>query len=276
VQRQPAFIPNGFPLGDFWVRQAEIRQLNGYDEQLLAQTSSLSPFFRTTLLLERVVTFGELTVKLEPHETIRNLTLGDRIALILQVRKAVFGEKIQAVLKCPICKEALSLDFSVRSLLQPAKPSPKTAYTVEFENFVFIVKAVTGADLELVASVQDGENPQEQLARICIISSTPPLPEKLSDELILAVSLKLQEIDPQADIVLSITCPKCIQPFQVPLDIEDYFFKEITARLKQLEREIHWIALNYHWSEDAILSLPVSKRKRYIELINASLAGESV
>ena len=276
MERLPAFIPNGFPLGDLWVRQAELRQLNGYDEQILAETNSYSLPFRTTLLLERVVTFGELTEKLDLHDTIRNLTLGDRIALILQVRKAVFGDKMQGLLKCPVCKEPLSLDLSVKSLLQPAKTCPKTAYTVEFENFVFKVKPLTGADLEAIATNCSSLDPKEQLVRSCIMSSKPPLPEKLSDEFVVAVGSELNEIDPQADMIFNLTCPTCNQPFQAPLDIENYFFEEMTSRLKQLEREVHWIALNYHWSEDAILSLPVAKRKRYIELINATIAGESV
>ena len=35
-----------------------------------------------------------------------------------------------------------------------------------------------------------------------------------------------------------------------------------------------WLAFNYHWSEDAILSLPIKKRKRYIELINTTLCRD--
>jgi hypothetical protein len=274
VERQPASIPNGFPLGDLWVRQVEIRQLNGYDEQILAQTKHIPPFFRTSLLLERVVTFGKLKDKLDLHDTIRSLTIGDRIALILEVRATLFGDKMQAVLNCPVCKEPLSLDVSVKSLLQPAAADPKTAYPFEFESYLLMVQPATGADLEAIA--ENPSNPKEKLVRRCIVSSKPPLPEKLSAELVTAVSSKLQEIDPQADTVLSLTCPACGRPFQAPFDIEDYFFQETAGRLSQLEREVHWIAFNYHWSEDAILSLPVAKRKRYIELINATIAGESV
>ena len=55
---------------------------------------------------------------------------------------------------------------------------------------------------------------------------------------------------------------------------EDFIFHEISAREQEFEQEVHWMAFNYHWSENTILSLPIKKRKRYVELINRTLSGE--
>ena len=111
--------------------------------------------------------------------------------------------------------------------------------------------------------------------RSCIISSEPQLQDKLNDDFLFQLSSKLEELDPQADVNLDLSCPDCKHQFQAPFDIEKYIFQEIIQAHDQLEREIHWIAFNYHWSEDSILSLPFMKRKRYVELINATLSGES-
>jgi hypothetical protein len=275
VERLLVQIPNGFPLGDVWVRQAKIKQLDGYDEQMLAESSSLPAFFRSNLLLERLVTFDEVKDQLSPNDAIRKLSLGDRAILIIQIRATLLGDKIQALLKCPFCKESLSFELSSKSLIQQSRVKPLVAYPVEFENFLLMVKPVTGAVLEAIAESSSSNNSLEQLAKLCIVSSKPALPEKPSDELIATIGSKLREIDPQADIVLNIVCPVCNRPIQVPFEIEEYFFNEMAGRLGQLEREIHWIALNYHWSEKEILSLSITKRKRYIELINATVAGES-
>jgi hypothetical protein len=275
VERLLVQIPNGFPVGDLWVRQAKIKQLDGYDEQMLAETSNLPTFLRTNLLLERLVTFDELKGQLSLNDAIRQLTLGDRAILIIQIRAALLGEKIHALLNCPFCKESLSFELSSKSLAPQSIANPVVAYPLKFENFLLMVKPVTGAVLEAIAESSSINYSIEQLARLCIVSSKPVLPEKLSDELLATVSSKLREIDPQADIVLNLVCPVCNRPFQVPFEIEEYFFNEMAGRLGQLEREIHWIALNYHWSEKEILSLPIAKRKRYIELINATVAGES-
>lgn len=276
MERQIALFPNGFKVDDLWVRQAEIRQLNGYDEQLLAEKNSLPSFFKTTFLLERIVNFGKLTNKLDVPQLIRHLNLGDRVALILQVRKFVFGDTMQCVLNCPNCQEPLSIDISVNSLVQPPAKSFTNEYSLKFEDFTLTLRPIEAADLEALTENCSSLNPKEKLVRLCIVSSKPALPEKLTEEFIVAVSSKLEEIDPQADIVLNLTCPSCNRPFQAPLDVESFFFEEMASRVKQLEKEIHWIALNYHWSEDSILSLPLAKRKRYIELINKTLSGESI
>jgi len=49
----------------------------------------------------------------------------------------------------------------------------------------------------------------------------------------------------------------------------------IEMRRKYLDEEIHTIAFYYHWTEDAILKLSLRQRRRYVELIEAELTGES-
>ena len=146
---------------------------------------------------------------------------------------------------------------------------------MNFQNFALTIRPLTGADLEAIAP-GSSQSIKEQIARACITSSAPPLPQELPEGLIDAVSVKLQEIDPQADTTLSLTCPACSTPFQAPLDVEAFFFQEMTSRQGQLEEEINWIALNYHWSEEAILLLSAAKRKRYVELINKTVSGANV
>ena len=77
-----------------------------------------------------------------------------------------------------------------------------------------------------------------------------------------------------SDILLTLICPSCNASFKIPFIVEDFFFKEIKSRKNNLEFEVHWLALNYHWSESEILSLPIPKRKRYVELVNNTIGGE--
>lgn len=37
--------------------------------------------------------------------------------------------------------------------------------------------------------------------------------------------------------------------------------------LDRLYEETHYLALHYHWAEEAILRLPASKRQRYLKLL---------
>jgi hypothetical protein len=276
VKRLVAQVPHGFQVGNTWIRHVDIRELNGYDEQLIASSQNYFPPFKTSLLLANIVKFNTQP-QLDPYEVTRNLSVGDRVALILQLRKITFGEILYCMIQCPHCKENLSTDLPLNSLLiQPAAISnPQTLYPLELEGYTLKIRPLNGADLETIAANQT-PNAAETLLRLAIVSSDPKLPNVLSSTFQEQLGEKLSNLDPQADLTLNITCSLCNKTFQSLLDIEDFFFQEINSRLYQLEREIHWIAFNYHWDEKTILSLPLSKRKRYVELINTTLAGEGV
>ncbi len=104
------------------------------------------------------------------------------------------------------------------------------------------------------------EKSAEQLLRSCIISSKPDLPEtSLPEEITDAVNLKLNEIDPMADITLDLKCPECDHRIQTPFEVEDFILREIHSQFHSIEKEIHWLAFNYKWSEKDILNLPIQK-----------------
>jgi hypothetical protein len=276
-------IPHGFPDdGDSWIHTLQMRQLNGYDELYMREMKDCPLPFRTTSILSRVTNFGkkeESGSDISREEMVRHLTVGDRIALMLHLRRLTFGDKISCTFSCPSCKEVASLDLSISGLLlEPPSQQPRTEYVIEIENFILRVSPVNGAKLEAVfKNDRDKSENAEKLMRSCICYSEPCLPShKLSDNFLSIVSSKLEELDPQADIVLNFVCPSCQYSYQFPFDAEDFIFQEIDLRQKQLEREVHWLAFNYHWSEHSILSIPVSRRKRYAELINMTLSGKGI
>jgi len=44
--------------------------------------------------------------------------------------------------------------------------------------------------------------------------------------------------------------------------------------LNELYSDIHFLAFHYHWSEKEIMEMPLSKRKKYVNLLRTELAGE--
>jgi len=128
----------------------------------------------------------------------------------------------------------------------------------------------------LLESTQDNNknNYIEQLTRQCVIQSNPDLPSNsLDNEFVEKINKEISKVDPFADIILDLKCPECKSSFQQSFDIFDFFLKEMDLRDHNLEKEIHWLAFYYHWTEDAILALPIWKRKRYIHLINDTIGG---
>ena len=299
MRRIVAQIPHGFQAdnNNTWIKHVTLREFTGYDEQLLASSQNFFTPIKTSLLLARVVEFNNNNNIFSPNfdilQTIRNLPIGDRIALILHLRKITIGNILHCTIHCPNCTEKLSIDIPTDSIIQPPNPNPQITYTTKINNtqYNLQIRPINGADLETLTQNQTPQTTttaggddnidvdvtlSEKLLRACILSSDPPLPKTLSSQFQEQLSKKLSEIDPQADLTLNITCTLCNKTLQTTLDIEDFFFQEITSQYPQIEREIHWIALHYHWDEKTILSLPTSKRKRYVELINASITGENI
>jgi hypothetical protein len=315
-------LSHGFEYKGAWINKVYLRQICGFDQEYLMETEHIPTPIRVTGLLERIVTFENIETgsnqqhyqenKYDLHQIARNLTVGDRAVLMLNLRRLTFGENLQLVIVCPKCKMSMSSDISIDSLLKPhiLSPSPSSSYssfiqnkkeseyTIHAKNFLLKVRPITGADQELLllednmhdstaainnnnnySSIDNSRNlfsdKTEKLAKSCIISSHPQLAnDNIDKEILEAINSKLVEIDPHADIILELVCPSCQDHFKTQFIVEDFIFQEI--HLLELEREVHWLALNYHWNEDTILSLPIRKRKRYVELINKSLSGGSI
>ena len=83
----------------------------------------------------------------------------------------------------------------------------------------------------------------------------------------------MAQLDPQAEIELQLICPACRQAFSTLFDPADYLFREIAARGGDIYREVHLLALHYHWSEREILGLTPRKRWLYLGLLEDSLGA---
>jgi hypothetical protein len=294
----------------------QLRALTGYDEEFLVELESQhTPLSNRTIeLLARTITLlcskpaipSLGTEKKEQEEiknnkknrrngfssnpsgntkeAIRELAVGDRASLLLHLRKLMLGDKMQCEVMCTACREAMSLELTVSSLLQYAEDCPKEEYSAKIDGFDLKLRPVNGNDQEgmlLLSLEKNKPNTKDTtlefadyIARNCIVSSTPTLPEYLSPEFIIQVSSKLEDIDPLAHIVLFMTCPSCNHCFKTTFLPEDYIFMEMFTGLAQLEQEIHLLAFYYHWSKKEIMSISTSERKRYVELILHAVQGE--
>lgn len=278
-------LPHGTQINGSWVTNVGLRELNGYDEQLLSGMKGYPFPFQTTALLAKIAKFDNNNNinRNDYADVARRLTVGDRIALLLHLRRIAFGNTLACVLSCPKCSEKMSLDLQVLDLIQPSVSEPRSEYVTGVDGFKLKIRPVTGADLESLfyyGNKDDDKNKKqfkaERLVRSCIVSSDPVLPDRLDDDLVSAISAKLEEVDLQAVTILDLVCPECKHKFQTVFNAEDFVYSELGAREERIEKDIHWLAFNYHWSEDSILSLSIRKRKRYVDLINKTLAGEGV
>jgi len=278
--------------------QTNFRDFTGHDEKHISLTKNLPSFKRSIYLLNRLIKFPKDYSHLTDSERIDkifNFSIGYRSSLTLYLRQLLFGDTLQCLVNCPDCKSEMSLDLLISTILQlnPSFTKLQTLQEIKVDNFMLQIRPLNGHDQETLFSfniqkedpktdIENGNDIDEnsrfenlsKLAKLCIVKSDPPIDEhdKLSANVISAISDKVEQMDPISNIILSLTCYKCKHHFQTPFYAEEYVLHEIDLRGHQLEWEIHWIAFNYHWSEKEILSLSMKQRKNYIELINKTLS----
>lgn len=239
---------------------------------------------KTSHILSRVIKFPDI----ENNDIdvilsrVKNMVIGDRTYLMFLLRQSTFGDSVYFDVKCSSCNDTMSISLSISQMMGQLLSSQNKSdlmmdietgyYQVKFSNCVAELRLLKGLDQENISLLPINET---NLVQSCITNIDAIGREKLLDnDFLNFIDSNLSRLDPLSDIVLTQNCPSCNASCKIPLIIEDFFFKEVKARKDNLEFEVHWLALNYHWSESEILTLPISKRRRYVELVSNTLGAE--
>jgi len=274
-----ANLPNGYWQDGVCYREAVLRQLTGTDELFLAEDTRLAPpAQRVTELLARcVIRLGPLTPV--TADNTRELTIGDREALLLQLRCLTYGERLDCVLTCQAegCGERMDVALSATDLLVSPKGDSLPRFQKLFGQYHVIFRLPIGADQEAVVAMARTDAPKAARALLerCVERVTDEnelpvaeLPPAVAEQL----GEWLAELDPQAELKLNLTCPVCGHPFAVLFDTASFFLQEIERRGARLYREIHTLALHYHWRAADILRMSAARRHTFLELLSERTA----
>lgn len=222
-----------------------------------------APVVRPLVLLEAVTNTD--------RSTLAALPLGARDRLLLDLRRAALGARIECEARCPACGERVELDVSAPALRCESNAAEETPFEIEHGDRRIAFRLPTTADLIGCAGA-DGEAARRIVLR-CVIGvrqgDTPVEPHTLPDAALEAVGERCAELDPQADIELDITCPVCAHRWRSPFEIAAFLWSELESWAARMLDDIHVIASRYGWSEAAILELSPSRRRYYLERLNS-------
>jgi hypothetical protein len=273
-------LPGGYWADGAHWREAQLREVTGEDQVFLTEECrGLPPAAWVTEALSRCVT--RLGPGKPTRQVIRSLSVGDREALLLHLRRLTSGERLECLLSCPSeCREKLELELEVADLLIRADGAAQPEHELSFrrEDGVEVVvrfRLPTGADQEAVAPLarSDAAAAADVLLRRCVRSVSPEggaadeLPAGLRDRL----AARMSELDAQAEIILLVTCAVCGRSFSVIFDAADYLIRELKAETRRLYQEVHSLAYHYHWSAREILRMGLSQRRRFLQLLEDEL-----
>jgi hypothetical protein len=273
-------LPGGVPVGEEWCRRAWLRPITGREEEfLLNEGRELTAAARVTQLIAHCL---QRLGPVEPVgvELVRRLSVGDREALLLHIRRLTLGERVSCLLSCPNCKNKMDLDLQIGELLLPPYPHCRQIHAADIagsENSYHVrFRVPNGEDQEAVASSAEHsvDAASELVLKRCVEQVDSLNEEKLSDLppiVLRELPTKMAALDPQAELLLDLTCPECAAGFVVPFDAGDYICRELVMQEREFYREVHALSLHYHWSEDAVLGLSRRKRHIYLELLTDEL-----
>ena len=260
-------------------REVALRAVDDLDDAFILDTAGTLPGARATALVTRC---------LESSDTdAQALTVGDRDALLLHLRRLSLGDAIDCVLRCPdpACGEPLEWQLHVRDLLvslpEPAIGAAKHGtVSVEADGTRFHVsfRPPTVADVDSAASLapDDVDRAALMLLERCVTAAERDgracAPADLPAAVRAAVDDAIAAADPQAEVQLVMRCPACGNDFTTLFDTAVFVLRELDMRATRTLHDVHLLAQHYHWSEAEILGMPARRRTQYIDLVREARA----
>jgi hypothetical protein len=205
------------------------------------------------------------------RESLENISIGERDALLLKLRERIFGKQLRGLITCPACSLALSIDINTDTLRSDSD-HPGGPRLAQIAGYEVRFRAPNTGDLRALAETSDAERGWVQLLERCILDAkhdsqtVPPgaLPPEVAEE----ISRLMDEADPRADLQLAMDCPACGESWSQTFDIVSYLWDELGALARQLLFEVHALASAYGWSEKQILRMSPWRRGMYLAMVN--------
>jgi hypothetical protein len=232
------------------------------DAELLAaweRGRRLGPVHRALLLLAAACPGAQV-------DDLARLPIGRRDALLLALREATFGPRVEAVLGCPACRCRLEVECRTGDLRAPEPSEPEGGHRAEVGGGLVAFRLPDSLDLIHAAAAGSVEAARRALGARCLEPASL-LAEELTEGALAAVAAAVAAADPQSAVTLDAECPECGTAVSVAWDVLTFFWRELHTWAMRLLREVHVLAAAYGWTEPAILALSAHRRRLYLEMV---------
>jgi hypothetical protein len=275
-------------------REFELSALTGREEELLTEVGQSPSAALVTEVLSRCVhRLGGISPV--PTDVTRGLLVADRHYLLLQVRRATFGDRVHADLMCPWadCGTQVSVDFAISDVPVEEPPYRAPLHTMTLSAEALADAAGLGGDGEVCFRLPDGSD-QEELSDLlerneaaaltgllcrCVRRlgpCRPPGPEQMSalpTRVRADIEEQMRRVAPKVEQSMAAVCVGCGRAFVAPFDVQRFLLGELGTDARLLYQEVHYLAYHYHWSEQEIMGLTRDKRHTYIDVLSDAVEG---
>lgn len=224
---------------------------------------------------ERIVSLLSAALPEASRSELLNLSVGQRDTYLLRVRESLFGPQFAGYAECLHCQERIECTFSIADIWAGTtfeQVGKTRQIQLELGDYTLEVRLPTQADLLAITPLASVSAARSYLLEQCIYSATyqgvAVAVLTLPEEILAALGEQMTIDDPQAETLLTLTCPACERHLIVLFDIATWLWTEVTTQAKRLLREVHTLALAYGWSEADILAMSAFRRQCYLEMVS--------
>lgn len=208
------------------------------------------------------------------------LPLGERNALLLDLRTATLGRRMEGFALCPECGAELEFAFDAGELARDLRAQAGSALDVvdgcslRPANTLDLLAASAGGDeeqarrilLERTVSVKDAGpradgGPADGESRRWLSAQSEPVFARLLQA--------FEALNASAEIRAQFQCAACGSSASVDVDVAHFFLGELARSARWLMMDVHDLASAYGWSEQSIVAMSAARRSAYLELLRA-------
>jgi hypothetical protein len=238
------------------------------DELLTVWEQGLNqPLLRRALIL-LAAAFPEI-----PADRLAQLSIGQRDGLLMQIRECLFGQTLLNTAVCPECNERIEWQNTISDFLLIGEEvkKPEDKFDLNTNGYQLLFRLPNSLDMTAVVNSTPVEQQQHKLLSRCVLNIEQEGMgmnlDQLPDSAIQALIARMEELDPQADIRLNLTCPECSHAWTVLFDIASFLWIEVNDWAERMLRTVYQLAAGYGWSERDILNLSPVRRQLYLGLM---------
>jgi hypothetical protein len=201
------------------------------------------------------------------------LTTGQRDRHLLQLREYLFGQQLLNSAVCPECDERIEWENRIADLLieSDENSAEPNEFDLDVEDFSLRFRLPSSLDIATVVNSGSAEKAHQHLLTRCLLqvecSGTSCDVSELPDSIIEKLEQRIETLDPQAEIRISLTCPECSHSWNVLFDIAGYLWKEVNDWAVRMLQTVYRLAAGYGWSEREILNLSPVRRQLYLGML---------
>ncbi len=203
-------------------------------------------------------------------EALARLSIGARDAQLLDLREVVFGSMLECLTRCAQCGDHVELSIGIDEIRVP-QTAMHGRGRIDLEGFSVSFRLPDSTDLLTLRAGQDPAQAERELLARCVLGARVQDREARVEELpaavVSAVTQRMAEADPQAEVLLDLKCPGCELRWQALFDIAAHLWAEIDAWAKRILHEVHALARAYGWPERDILAMSPTRRRLYLDLL---------